>query len=74
MYKGEYVDDKKEGYGTHRWADGRMYEGYWKKDKREGKGVFVGVEGKTKYGVWSNDKRVKWITKESFEDLNEILE
>ena len=29
-YKGEYVDDKKEGFGTYYWPDGRIIEGMWK--------------------------------------------
>ena len=29
-YIGEYVNDKKEGYGEFRWAGGRSYRGYWR--------------------------------------------
>ena len=28
-YKGDYVNDKKEGLGTYTWADGRKYQGLW---------------------------------------------
>jgi hypothetical protein len=28
-YKGEYKNDKKDGYGTFEWPDGRRYEGFW---------------------------------------------
>jgi hypothetical protein len=28
-YKGEYADDKKNGYGVFTWASGKRYEGYW---------------------------------------------
>ena len=29
-YKCEYVDYKKEGFGTYYWPDGRIIEGMWK--------------------------------------------
>ena len=28
-YKGEYADDKKNGYGVFTWASGKRYEGFW---------------------------------------------
>jgi hypothetical protein len=30
---GEYKNDKKEGFGVYKWADGRRYEGMWKDGK-----------------------------------------
>ena len=33
-YDGEYIDDKKEGYGVFYWPDGRIYKGYWKNGKQ----------------------------------------
>lgn len=27
VYEGDYVDDKKEGFGKVIWPDGRIYEG-----------------------------------------------
>ena len=33
VYKGEYVDDKKEGQGVFIWPDGREYNGMWKNGK-----------------------------------------
>jgi len=32
-YNGNYVNDKKEGYGEFYWPDGRIYKGYWKDGK-----------------------------------------
>jgi len=26
---GEYLDDKKHGYGIFEWGNGKIYEGYW---------------------------------------------
>ena len=46
-YVGEYVDDKKEGYGVVYWVDGRQYEGMWKDGKQHGRGKY-----RNKSGVW----------------------
>jgi len=35
-YKGNYVNGKKEGYGTYCWADGSKYEGEWFENKLNG--------------------------------------
>ena len=39
FYIGEYLDDRKHGFGTFQWGDGRKYEGTWKNGKQHGKGV-----------------------------------
>jgi hypothetical protein len=39
LYKGNYVDDKKEGWGKFVWQNGRVYEGEWLKGKRYGSGT-----------------------------------
>jgi len=28
-YVGEYLDDKKHGFGTFEWGNGKKYEGEW---------------------------------------------
>ena len=37
-YKGEYVDYKKEGFGTYYWPDGRIIEGMWK-NRHQNRGI-----------------------------------
>jgi len=32
-FLGNYVDDKKEGYGEFYWPDGKCYKGEWKNGK-----------------------------------------
>ena len=32
-YDGQFVNDKKEGYGVYKWTDGRAYCGWWKSGK-----------------------------------------
>lgn len=39
-YIGEWVADKREGFGTQTWACGKKYAGEWKAGKPHGKGSF----------------------------------
>ena len=39
-YDGNFVNNKKEGFGTCRYKNGASYSGEWKNDKYDGKGVF----------------------------------
>ena len=56
------MNDKKEGFGTFEWADGRKFKGYWKNGKQNGEGEFYNPETReTKKGIWENGKRIKWI-------------
>jgi len=32
-YTGEYLDDKKHGYGVFDWGNGKFYEGFWEDGK-----------------------------------------
>ena len=68
-YVGEYVDDKKEGWGEFTWpakvgADGavkgaRVYKGEWRGGKQHGKGRIVDVEsGREVEGVWEDGDKV----------------
>ena len=50
LYKGSFVDNKREGFGRHFWPDGAEYEGDWKNDKRNGKGKEKWPDGSTYEG------------------------
>ena len=67
-YKGEYKNDKKEGYGEFKWPDGRVllkfkqiYKGQWKNGKQHGVGVYIGESKAEKQGIWEEGKRIRWI-------------
>ena len=32
-YRGEFLDDKRDGYGEFTWKDGRKYKGDWRNGK-----------------------------------------
>ena len=58
VYKGQWKDEKRCGYGVQVWPDGAKYEGYWKDDKAHGKGKFYHAEGDVYEGDWVEDKVV----------------
>jgi|TARA_B110001450_G_C17265127_1_gene337134 hypothetical protein len=60
MYKGSYVNDKKEGYGIYVYPDGRQYAGNWEKGVQHGEGNFTSPSGVTRKGTWKEGKRLCW--------------
>lgn len=61
-YRGEWLNDRKHGYGVQTYKGGFMkYEGQWVNGKREGEGVFWVIEGKkmrkSYIGLWKDDQR-----------------
>ena len=44
-YEGEWVNDKKEGFGVFTWADGSVYKGNYLNDLKEGEGELVYADG-----------------------------
>lgn len=61
---GEYRYDKKHGFGTYTWADGRKYEGNWAYGKQHGKGKYILPDGGVKAGIWEEGKRSRWVEDE----------
>jgi len=64
QYTGDWLDNKKHGKGTQKWAaTGLMYQGDWKNGRRNGFGVLSCPDKSTgKYrreysGGWKNDKK-----------------
>lgn len=60
-YQGDWVDNRKEGFGTLTKPNGERYEGDWVANKKHGKGtllVKVGGKFRKKYtGDWHENKR-----------------
>ena len=53
-YEGEYLYDKKNGFGVFKWASGNVYEGYYVDDERNGRGTMIWTDGSKYVGEWKN--------------------
>jgi hypothetical protein len=52
FYRGQFSNDKRNGYGTYQFADGAVYTGYWKDGSQHGKGTMTNMkEGWTYKGI-----------------------
>jgi len=60
-YKGEFKNDKRDGFGEFFYPDGRIFKGWWKEGVQHGEGTFVLPSGKERNGIWENGKRSRWI-------------
>jgi hypothetical protein len=56
-YNGDFVNGKKEGFGTIVYENGHRYEGAWKNNKREGYGKYYWTNGQWFEGEWKNEWR-----------------
>jgi len=64
QYTGEWLNNRKHGKGTQKWAEtGTMYQGDWKCGKRNGFGtlsIMLATDSRYKRqysGGWKNDKK-----------------
>ena len=51
-YEGEYVEDKKEGYGVFKWQNGNLYKGNFFNDQKHGYGEMYWNDGSCYKGEW----------------------
>jgi len=57
-YSGDWVDGRREGFGTYTWSNGDSYEGGFRNDgKKEGKGTFFFADGDRFEGIYHHDVR-----------------
>ena len=47
-YTGDYLNDKKDGPGGYRYANGNIFEGEYKNGVRHGNGFFTDLENETR--------------------------
>lgn len=53
-YEGEYLDDKKHGFGEFKWASGGYYRGNYYNDLKTGYGEMYWQDGSIYRGNWQN--------------------
>lgn len=59
------MNDKKHGFGSYYWPDGKAYEGQWVNGKQHGEARFTNSKGRSKLGLWENGERIKWLDAKS---------
>jgi hypothetical protein len=57
IYRGYFVDGRKQGQGTMTWTDGRTYSGYWWADLMHGKGTMIWPTTRSYEGEWIAGQR-----------------
>eukprot|EP00543_Licmophora_paradoxa_P003542 CAMPEP_0202451392 /NCGR_PEP_ID=MMETSP1360-20130828/9840_1 /ASSEMBLY_ACC=CAM_ASM_000848 /TAXON_ID=515479 /ORGANISM="Licmophora paradoxa, Strain CCMP2313" /LENGTH=873 /DNA_ID=CAMNT_0049069961 /DNA_START=48 /DNA_END=2669 /DNA_ORIENTATION=+ len=57
FYHGEFMHDKRDGFGEYHWIDSTQYHGEWKEDQRHGHGKFMYPNGDVFEGQFINGVR-----------------
>ena len=58
LYKGFWLNGKRNGYGIEKFINGNSYNGEFLDDKKHGNGKYVNAGTGTTYdGAWFNNKR-----------------
>lgn len=55
VYDGQYLEDRKHGWGRFSWPSGRVYEGQWVCGRREGIGIEISAGGSKCGGLWEDN-------------------
>merc|ERR1719456_1379340 len=55
VYKGQWENNMRHGFGTQTWSDGSTFSGQWKQNIAVGKGHFTHSDGDVYIGEWSNN-------------------
>ncbi|GFR43800.1 hypothetical protein Agub_g4924, partial [Astrephomene gubernaculifera] len=57
QYDGDWIQGRREGYGTRHYSSGEMYSGDWVANLRHGTGRYEYASGDLYVGQWADDKR-----------------
>jgi hypothetical protein len=55
VYEGNFLDGKKNGYGTYKFLDGSVYEGNWVDNVMSGEGTMTYPDGTVYEGNWEDN-------------------
>lgn len=67
MYKGPFVNGKRQGYGTFIWTNGEKYIGEYNNNMRHGEGIYTFSDGTQQKGIWRDGTFVESIVEEKTE-------
>lgn len=54
-YDGQWLGNRRDGYGTQRWPDGAEFQGQWQNNAATGKGLFRHSDGSVYVGDWKQN-------------------
>jgi hypothetical protein len=58
-YEGNWIEGRREGFGTFFYSNGSRYDGYWHNNMKEGFGLLTEENGELKWGLYKADRLVK---------------
>lgn len=62
FYEGDWMSNKRHGYGVRRYRSGNVYEGEWANNNRHGQGIMRWVDlNQTYNGQWEKGVQVSKI-------------
>ena len=64
IYRGNYEDGKRCGFGTFFYMNGSQYSGQWREDMKEGPGIFIYPDGRIVAGNYYNNRLVQSMDEE----------
>ena len=66
IYRGEFQEGLRNGYGTFFYSDGSQYSGLWSNNlKEDDQAVFVNADGRMSVGKYRNDRVIETYEKSS---------
>lgn len=68
-YEGQFLNDKKHGYGKYSWKDARYHEGWWHEGLQHGLGIYKSINEEKLYGRWENGKKVEGYNEEQVKQI-----
>lgn len=66
VYKGNFKDGKRHGYGIYSWSEGSKYEGNWSNGYQHGEGKYTFADGEETEGEWSNGEFIDETSENSW--------
>lgn len=67
MYRGPFVNGRRQGYGTFTWPNGDKYIGEYRNNMRHGEGIYTFSDGTQQKGIWRDGTFVEEIKEKKTE-------
>jgi hypothetical protein len=64
IYRGNFVEGRREGHGTFFYMNGSQYTGQWHADAKQGEGLFLYADGRVFGGLFHQNRMITDFSKE----------